>query len=116
MKSRKNRIIISVGITLILLTFVPLLVLLALNEYTLELNVSDGQTIQVEYGSQLGLGEVVANYKGTIFNRKGLAVAVTTEGSVDIHTLGSYQVQYQASHKGQTVSANLTFVPVKLCL
>lgn len=110
MKSRKNRIIISVGITLILLTVVPLLVMLALNEYKLELNVTDGQTIQVEYGSQLGLREVVANYKGTIFNRKGLAVAVTSEGNVDINTLGSYPMKYQATYKGKSVSANLTVV------
>lgn len=110
MKSRKNKIIISIGITIIALTFIPLLILLALNEYTLELSVADGQTIEVEYGSQLGLTEVVARYKGSIFNRKGQLVAVTTEGTVDEKTLGTYQVTYKASHKEESVSANLTVV------
>lgn len=110
MKKRKNRIIISIGITLIAITVLPLLVLLALNTYTLELTVADGETVHVEYGDKRGLSDVLAIYKGTIFNRKGLSVQVSMDGEVDYNTLGTYEVTYRAQYKEKQTSANLKVV------
>lgn len=109
-RTKRNTIIISVGITLIAITVIPLLILLALNHYTLELTVADGQTIHVEYGNEQGLSDVMAVYKGSIFNRKGTSVPVSMVGTVDYNTLGSYDITYQADYKQEQAIAALTVV------
>lgn len=79
------------------------------NENSLELNITDGDTIAVEYG-QTEIPEVIALYKGTNFNRDGFPVEVTVTGSVDYTKTGSYTLTYSASHEGLTVSATRTVV------
>ena len=79
------------------------------NENSLELSITDGDTIAVEYG-QTEIPEVIALYKGTNFNRDGFPVEVTVTGSVDYTKTGSYTLTYSASHEGLTVSATRTVV------
>lgn len=78
------------------------------NEYYLELSIPN-ETISLEYGID-SMPQVEALCKGTVFNRKGTPVDTQITGEVDLQTLGTYTVSYQASYNHMTLSENRTFV------
>lgn len=105
---KKNSICIGLILTgIIALTIV---VFLLINKYTLELSITDGETIYIEYEKDLTLPKVTAVYKGNILNRKGIEVEVLKEGEINLKELGSYNLKYTAEYKNKKVTASVTLV------
>ena len=98
MKILKNKKILYIGIPVIVV-ILAFIICLCLNKYNLELSIKDGTVINLEYGHNEGLPEVTALYKGTIFNRGGTKVKVTSDMEVDVNKLGTYVVTYSAEYK-----------------
>lgn len=109
LKKKRNLLIFAGGAVIFLLLAV-LLGMLFLNKNTLELNVSDGDTVHFEYGCNKEELGVEALYKGTIFNIEGKPVAVSIDGDVDYDTIGEYKVRVSAQYKDQTVATDITIV------
>ncbi|MBR4027409.1 MAG: polysaccharide deacetylase family protein [Lachnospiraceae bacterium] len=111
-QKEKSKLYVNIAIVIALLCVAVVCIICSLNKYTLELSVSDGQTITLEYDINNKMPEVSALYKGTILNKKGISVDVITKGEVDFSTLGSYDVVYEAVYRNQTIKANVTIVIV----
>lgn len=75
------------------------------NDYYIELSIPQLEEIQAEYGESYDDSDVIALYKGTLLNRKGTQIPVTSSGNVDVRKLGTYEVTYTASYKNLTASA-----------
>ena len=70
MKIQKKKYIIAAALLVVsICVLAVLLILLKVNAYSLELSISDGDKIYLEYGIDSEMPEVTAVYKGTIFNR-----------------------------------------------
>lgn len=111
MKRRKKKInTLKVLLVFSVFALATVLFLVKMNHYSLELSISDGENIYLEYGIDYEVPEVTAIYKGSIFNRAGRPVDVEMEGEVDFQKLGEYQVTYTARYKKNTVSATETVV------
>lgn len=80
-----------------------------LEDTPLTLSVLDDQTITLEYGIDTP-PEVTATYRTSQFSKEDVYVDVTTEGEIDLSTLGTYVVTYTASNDAETVSATHTYV------
>lgn len=76
---------------------------------SLELSVKDGEIISLEYGID-PVPVFSAMYWESVFDKEGDMVPVTTQGEVDLTTLGSYTLTHNATHKGKTVTATTTIV------
>lgn len=111
MKIQKKKYIIAAALLVVsICVLAVLLILLKVNAYSLELSISDGDKIYLEYGIDSEMPEVTAVYKGTIFNRKGIPVEVKMQGDVDFQKLGEYEVTYTAQYKRKTASVAETVV------
>ena len=109
MKVLKNKFFIG-GIIVTSLAILSLFILFLINKYTLELSVKNGDIIHLEYGDELVEPDVIAIYKGNIFNRKGIKVDVRKEGVIKLHELGTYDMKYEASYGGKEIQANVKIV------
>ena len=78
------------------------------NDGHIEFGTEDNRTETVQYGEAYSLPEVTAVYKGRLWNRSGIALAVTEEGKPDFNKLGSYTVCYTAVYGKQEKSISLT--------
>lgn len=76
----------------------------ALNEYTLTMDVPEEQELTLSYGEAYTPPEATALCRGSIFHRNGEAVPVQVEGQVNTDKIGDYAVTYTASHRGLTDS------------
>ena len=84
--------------------------LIVFNEYTVELNVKDGDWVYYEAGTELKEADLSAICKGTIFNRKGIPVEVIIDGDVDYTTLGEYRVKVKAIYQDAEAIASVILV------
>jgi peptidoglycan/xylan/chitin deacetylase (PgdA/CDA1 family) len=84
--------------------------LFAYNEYTVELNVKDGDKVFYEAGTDPKEVDLTAICKGTIFNRKGIPLEVIIDGDVDYTTLGEYTVNVKAAYKDAEAMAKVVIV------
>lgn len=105
MKTPKKKYLSIALLAVAICVLAAVFVLIKVNTYSLELSISDGEKIYLEYGKDKELPEVTAVYKGTLFNKKGTSVEVQKEGKVDFQKLGEYQVTYTAEYKRRTASA-----------
>lgn len=101
---------ICIGLILTGIIALTIVVFLLINKYTLELSITDGETIYIEYEKDLTLPKVTAVYKGNILNRKGIEVEVLKEGEINLKELGSYNLKYTAEYKNKKVTASVTLV------
>lgn len=85
------------------------LVLLICNHDSLKLSIKDGDTTTLEYGIDT-VPKVTALYWESVFDKEGESVEVTTEGTVDETSLGTYTLTHTATYKKKTVSATQTIV------
>lgn len=90
--------LITAGVAYVLIT----------NEYSIELNIEDGQVIRIEYGSGDTLPVVKAVYKGTILKREGIQVEVVQDKEVDFEQIGTYTIIYTAEYKNTKTEAAIT--------
>lgn len=102
----KKKWIGAIAAVAALIAAVVFVVLWFSNKWYIELSILDNEEVFVEYGDSYDDSDVIAFYKGTYFNRKGTEVEVTVEGTVDVTTLGVYEVVYKAEYKGKTASAS----------
>lgn len=107
-KTKTKRKALRIVLPVILCTLAVLISILVLNKYSLVLSIPD-DTITLEYGID-EIPEVTALCKGTILFQKGIPIETTAEGSVDLKTLGSYDVTYSADFYGLHFSEKRTFV------
>ena len=105
MKIPKKKYVLIALLAVVICVLAAVVVLIKVNTYSLELSISDGEKIYLEYGKDKELPEVTAVYKGTLFNKKGTSVEVQKDGKVDFQKLGEYQVTYTAEYKRRTASA-----------
>lgn len=105
MKIPKKKYVLIALLAVVICVLAAVFVLIKVNTYSLELSISDGEKIYLEYGKDKELPEVTAVYKGTLFNKKGTSVEVQKDGKVDFQKLGEYQVTYTAEYKRRTASA-----------
>ena len=105
MKIPKKKYVLIALLAVVICVLAAVVVLIKVNTYSLELSISDGEKIYLEYGKDKELPEVTAVYKGTIFNKKGTSVEVQKEGEVDFQKLGEYEIAYTAKYKRRTASA-----------
>lgn len=108
MKLQKKSLYILLAISSILLTVLVFL-FLTFNTESVELNITDGETITLEYGVD-PLPTVTALYWESIFDQEGSAVTVTQTGTVDLTTIGTYTVSYSASYEDTSAEATQTYV------
>lgn len=78
------------------------------NEYYLDLNVPQ-EPITIEYGSDT-LPEITGILRGTIINRKGKPIEITPQSEVDVTTLGTYTVTYEAIYKDWSYTIDQIFI------
>ena len=109
LKNKKIIYIILILCFLFLGTFATYFILDQLQDTPLTLSVLDDQTITLEYGIDTP-PTVTASYRDSQFSKEDIYVDVTTEGHVDLSTLGTYVVTYTASNENETVSATHTYV------
>ena len=108
MKFQMKKIYLIIASAVLACIALVLVGMLVFNKYTLELNVADGDVIHMEYGAE-NL-DVLALYKGTIFNKEGIPVELNIEGDVDYTKLGEYEVSISATYKEQTKTAEVIIV------
>lgn len=99
-KKRKAKIISVIGISAVLLAALVFLGLFLFNEYSLTVELNGASELTVEYGEAFTDPGAVGFYSGTIFQRKPIDIPVSTEGRVDVQTVGDYELHYRAEHKG----------------
>ena len=92
-----------IAMVAIVAALVAAFILTNITTYTLEFSKSE-KTITLEYGMDTELPEVTAICKGNFLNRQGVEVVALPEGEVDVTQLGSHEVIYTASFKGNTIS------------
>lgn len=85
------------------------LVLLICNSDSLELSARDGDIIALEYGIDTA-PPVTALYWESVFDKEGSMVPVTSQGTLDETTLGTYTVTHSASFENKTVQATQTII------
>ena len=75
----------------------------------LELSTKDGDTIVLEYGIDTP-PPVTALYWESFFDKEGDEVPVTSQGTIDLSTLGTYTITYNASYKDKEATATNTII------
>ena len=108
-RMRKKRFYKRMSIIAAAVCIISIALLFFLTRDSLELSVKDGDTIALEYGID-PVPEFTAMYWNSAFDKEGEVVPVTTEGEVDLTTLGSYTLTYSAAHKEKTTSATVTVI------
>ena len=86
------------------------LCILIFNKYSLQLNVQDGDKINIEVGTEPSNWGLTAIRKGTILNRKGIPVEVTIDGEVKSDAIGEYVAKVKAVHRGMEAKAEIIIV------
>ncbi len=103
----KNLFMIAVGFFAVVVAFLGLFFL---NKGSLEMNVSDGDVVYFEYGSDREALAVEVFYKERLFNPEGTQVEFEIIGEVDYTTLGRYDVKVQAEYRREKIEAEITIV------
>ncbi len=109
LKSKKTICLCIVGIVII----VALLLLfpyLYNNQYSVDMDIEDGEVIYIEYGIDKVLPKVNATYKGTLFNRDGASIEAYIEGEYDLDNIGTYEVTYKAAYKDNICKRNARII------
>lgn len=106
---KKKYVYIALAATLLLVIAASVFIWKT-NEYSLVLNIPE-ETITLEYGVD-EIPEVTALYKGTLLNRQGKPIEVSTNGELDLKKLGTYEVTYEAIYKNIVLTEKRTFVVV----
>lgn len=85
---------------------IPLIVLLAvssilfyINHLAVEVRMNGPREITLEYGQSYAEPGAEAVFMGRFFPREEKSLEVTTEGTVDDQTVGTYKITYSASEK-----------------
>lgn len=100
--------ILAISITICICGIAAVGVIWKLNKYSLVLNI-DEQVTTLEYGIDR-LPKISALCKGTLINRKGIPLELSSEGDVDLTTLGEYEVTYTANYKNQKFTTKRSFI------
>lgn len=104
-KNRTKILVVSAVIFLLL----AILAFFFFTRDSLKLSATDGETITLEYGID-SIPPVTALYWESFFDKEGMNVPVTTEGTIDETALGTYTLTYLASYKNKTATAKQTIV------
>ena len=104
---KKTYKIIAIVAAIVCIFLIALLFFLTRD--SLELSIKDGETTTLEYGIGT-VPPVTALYWESAFDKEGDEVSVTTQGDVDLTSLGTYTLTHTATHKNKTVSATQTIV------
>lgn len=78
------------------------------NTYTLDLDMAGDRQLTLEYGQNYEDPGATAQFYGSHFSKEPIAVSVTTQGSIDTSHLGTYHIQYTASHNDMVSTAYRT--------
>ncbi len=104
LKEHKKPVIIISSIILAVVLLACIWVLLVqLNEYSLDL--PDNGKFTLEYGKEDSLGELTGTFKGTIFHKEGISVPLKVKGNWDAKTLGTYNITFAGSYEGTEIEA-----------
>ena len=104
--TKKKKIILITAISILLCILVIIGIVWRFNKYSLVLSVAD-EVITLEYGKDK-VPEITALCKGSLINRKGIAVTTKMKGNVDLEKLGDYEVIFTAKYKNMTLSEKRT--------
>lgn len=108
MKFQMKKIYLIIASAVLACICLVLAGLMLFNKYTLEMPVADGDVLHMQYGSEKL--DVLAIYKGTIFDREGIPVELIIEGDVDYTKIGEYEVSISAKYKDQIKTAEVILV------
>lgn len=97
------------AVSLVIFFLLAVIVLLFVPQDSLKLSAKNGETIALEYGID-SIPPVTALYWESFFDKEGTTVPVTTQGTVDETSLGTYTLTHSASYKDKTVTATQTIV------
>ena len=109
MKTQKKKTWIWISLTAVVLgILITIFTLWKFNKYFLELSILEN-TVTLEYGVD-EMPEITALCKGSLFLQKGIPVETTMIGEVNLQKLGSYDVAFEATFCGITLSEKRTIV------
>ncbi len=109
LKSKKIVYISIIGIVVVVALMI-IFPYLYNNQYSIDMDIEEGEIIRIEYGIDKKLPDVKATYSGTIFNRGGENVETYVEGEYDLNTIGTYEVTYKAGYKDKICKRNVTII------
>lgn len=107
-RKKKKKLYTLLAISAAFLCVLTVLLLIS-NSDSLKLSVKDGDTITLEYGIDT-IPTVSALYWESVFDKEGEPVEVTSQGSIDENTIGTYHITYTATHEKKTISATQTII------
>lgn len=90
--------------------------LLQFNDFHIEAELLGQNEITIEYGDTFDDPGATASFKGKLFLKKGKALEVETESTVDLSKVGEYEVKYSSRFKRHYVelSRKITVVDTKV--
>lgn len=92
--SKTGKIVLLVLLVLLLLAVIAAAVLIYLNEFTLEIELSGEKEITLEYGEEYEEQGAKAHFSGSIFKNRNTECEVEITNNVNVEKLGSYTVEY----------------------
>lgn len=104
---KKKWMIVAIIVGVLLCCFAALFAIWKFNTFYLDLSITEKE-ISLEYGVD-EMPEVTALCKGTLICRKGIPVKTKMDGKPDLTKLGSYEVKFQATWRGMTLSEKRIF-------
>ena len=85
-------------------------ILWQVNEFTMNLTLNGPKEVTIEYGDSYEDPGAGAVFHGSLFFREPLDVEVTTDGQVDLDTVGTYTITYTARHIVDSVFGDVELV------
>lgn len=92
------QLILAAVVLLLIVAGLAFSILWQINEFTLDLNMNGPREVTIEYGDTYEDPGAGAVFHGTLFMKEPLDVEVTTEGQVNLNTVGTYQISYTTKH------------------
>lgn len=97
------KLVLAAVILLAAVTALTLAILWQINTFSLKLTMKGPREVIIEYGENYVESGAQAVFQGSIFMKEPSDVAISTEGTVDISTVGTYHITYSASRTVECV-------------
>ena len=85
-------------------------ILWQVNDFTMNLTLNGPKEVTIEYGDSYEDPGAGAVFHGSLFFREPLDVEVTTDGQVDLETVGTYTITYTAKHTVDSIFGDAELV------
>ena len=100
MKVKRVRYVLAICMASLALLIVAAGLLFRLNDFKIEFSVPTGETDTVEIGNGYAPPQVKAFLVGKIFYKSGKEIKISSDGSADTASLGTYKITWSASALG----------------